>query len=130
MSETTTAPSLVALVYARRPDGSVLLVERRRPPFAGYWVATALADRGFAVVEPTLPLVAVDPRRTPSRLYAPRHPRHPGGVRPRRRRLPGRVNWDPIPRPEPERLRSSPVQCEVWTHWSPSSCSTSPDSSG
>ena len=24
------------------------------------WVATALADRGFAVVEPTLPLVAVD----------------------------------------------------------------------
>jgi ADP-ribose pyrophosphatase YjhB (NUDIX family) len=39
MSEPTPSPALVTLVYARRPDGSVLLVERRRPPFAGYWVA-------------------------------------------------------------------------------------------
>jgi len=43
MPATTTpsppSPTLVALVYARRADGSVLLVERRRPPFAGYWVA-------------------------------------------------------------------------------------------
>lgn len=40
MLETPTgSPTLVALVYARRTDGSVLLVERRRPPFGGYWVA-------------------------------------------------------------------------------------------
>jgi len=35
----TPASRLVALIYARRADGSVLLVDRRRPPFAGYWVA-------------------------------------------------------------------------------------------
>jgi 8-oxo-dGTP diphosphatase len=39
MSEPATTPTLVTLVYARRADGSVLLVERRRPPFAGFWVA-------------------------------------------------------------------------------------------
>jgi 8-oxo-dGTP diphosphatase len=39
MHEPTPSPGLVALVYAHRPDGSVLLVERRRPPFAGFWVA-------------------------------------------------------------------------------------------
>ncbi len=32
-------PLLSALVYARRFDGSVLLAQRRRPPFAGRWVA-------------------------------------------------------------------------------------------
>lgn len=39
MPAETTTPTLVALIYARRADGSVLLVERRRPPFAGWWVA-------------------------------------------------------------------------------------------
>lgn len=33
------APRLGTLVYARRHDGSVLLIERRRPPFVGHWVA-------------------------------------------------------------------------------------------
>ncbi len=32
-------PTLATLVYARRPDGSVLLRHRRRPPFCGQWVA-------------------------------------------------------------------------------------------
>lgn len=32
------SPTLGTVVYARRPDGSVLLVHRRRPPFAGHWV--------------------------------------------------------------------------------------------
>jgi len=36
---TDPTPPLVALVYARRADGSVLLVERRRSPFRGQWVA-------------------------------------------------------------------------------------------
>jgi len=39
MPAETTTPTLVTLVYARRTDGSVLLVERRRPPFTGWWVA-------------------------------------------------------------------------------------------
>ncbi len=43
MSEPSFAPSLAALVYARRADGSVLLVERRRPPFGGLWVAPGAA---------------------------------------------------------------------------------------
>ncbi len=38
LAEVTT-PKLATLVYARRPDGSVLLIERRRPPFVGQWVA-------------------------------------------------------------------------------------------